>query len=177
MSGYVIVRTSCPDHPEAVLGPRGACPECRKAKKAIYGHQWRASESAQVYFARDDVKQSIAKTQKKYGQSEKGKATRDACYKRWATPENLRKANLWSKYRLTPEMLSDLHASQNYCCAICDVHMDGAVGQQFHIDHDHDTGQVRGLLCQVCNLGLGKLGDTLEGLMKAVRYLEKAAMR
>lgn len=39
------------------------------------------------------------------------------------------------------------------------------------VDHEHDTKRVRGLLCQDCNLGIGKLGDDLEGVARAVAYL------
>ena len=45
-------------------------------------------------------------------------------------------------------------------------------GSAFHVDHCHQTGNIRGLLCFDCNSGIGKLGDNLEGLMRAVRYLE-----
>lgn len=44
-------------------------------------------------------------------------------------------------------------------------------------DHDHDTERFRGWLCDVCNLSIGQLGDTIDGLMNAVRYLEKANAR
>tara|TARA_B100001250_G_scaffold64349_1_gene50760 strand:+ start:2548 stop:2859 length:312 start_codon:yes stop_codon:yes gene_type:complete len=40
------------------------------------------------------------------------------------------------------------------------------------LDHDHDTGKFRGWLCEACNIGIGKLGDNLFGLKKAMRYLE-----
>lgn len=40
------------------------------------------------------------------------------------------------------------------------------------VDHDHDTGLVRGLLCDNCNKGLGLIGDDLESAMKAVNYLK-----
>jgi hypothetical protein len=43
--------------------------------------------------------------------------------------------------------------------------------QKFHLDHDHNTGKFRGWLCVNCNLAIGKLGDTLEGVMNAVKYL------
>jgi hypothetical protein len=42
------------------------------------------------------------------------------------------------------------------------------------VDHDHTTGKFRGWLCKRCNLGIGKLGDNLEGLKKAVKYLESS---
>jgi hypothetical protein len=42
------------------------------------------------------------------------------------------------------------------------------------VDHDHETGAIRGLLCKHCNSSLGKLGDNLEGLMRAVDYLKNA---
>lgn len=45
-------------------------------------------------------------------------------------------------------------------------------GDNLHVDHDHDTGKVRGLLCSDCNLGLGKLGDNVEGLTRALNYLK-----
>jgi len=41
------------------------------------------------------------------------------------------------------------------------------------LDHDHRTGKFRGYLCLNCNLGLGKLGDNLESLKRAVAYLKK----
>jgi hypothetical protein len=41
-------------------------------------------------------------------------------------------------------------------------------------DHDHETGEFRGWLCNDCNASIGKLGDNLEGLMKAVAYLKRA---
>ena len=44
-----------------------------------------------------------------------------------------------------------------------------------HNDHDHVTGKFRGWLCVDCNTGIGKLGDTIEGLEAAIKYLKKAA--
>jgi hypothetical protein len=53
-------------------------------------------------------------------------------------------------------------------CDLC-----GKQADNLHIDHDHSTGQVRGVLCSSCNTGLGKLGDTIEGLQRAITYLER----
>jgi hypothetical protein len=54
-------------------------------------------------------------------------------------------------------------------CAICNVPPSSTV--PLCIDHDHETGQVRGLLCTKCNVGIGVLGDTAEHLRKALAYL------
>jgi len=45
---------------------------------------------------------------------------------------------------------------------------------EFHLDHDHKTGKFRGWLCGACNKAIGQLGDNIEGLMKAVQYLERS---
>lgn len=47
-----------------------------------------------------------------------------------------------------------------------------STGKAPAIDHDHDTGAFRGWLCLYCNLGIGQLGDSVEGLERALRYLK-----
>lgn len=57
-------------------------------------------------------------------------------------------------------------------CACCGIHQN-ELTMNLAVDHDHDTGLIRGLLCGKCNTGIGILGDNIEGLMKALNYLEK----
>ena len=76
------------------------------------------------------------------------------------------------KYGLTDEdyisMLSVLSG-----CAICGKIPDGEFNQtsRLHIDHDHDTGRVRGLLCHGCNIGMGHFKDNAKLLLAAANYL------
>ena len=72
------------------------------------------------------------------------------------------------KYGLTPADYNDLLARQSGVCGICGKPPNGkALG----VDHCHESGRVRGLLCNDCNIGIGKLGDTAEGVQRALRYL------
>lgn len=61
---------------------------------------------------------------------------------------------------------------QDARCACCHTDRPGGRGR-FHLDHCHQTGAVRGLLCFDCNVGIGKLGDSVEGLQRAISYLER----
>ncbi len=53
-------------------------------------------------------------------------------------------------------------------CEIC-----GVVPRRLVLDHDHETGEFRGFLCDGCNTGLGKLGDDEAGLLRALDYLQR----
>ena len=57
-------------------------------------------------------------------------------------------------------------------CGICGV-TENLNRNRWCVDHDHSTGKVRGLLCVKCNTGIGNLGDTLEAVEKAVKYLKE----
>lgn len=69
------------------------------------------------------------------------------------------------KYGITTSTYNQLMAKQNGVCACC------LKAPAIAIDHDHETGQVRGVLCTRCNTGIGQLGDTLEGVIRAAQYL------
>lgn len=71
---------------------------------------------------------------------------------------------------ITPEKLSDLYAQHNHCCDICSV-PESECTKGLALDHDHQTGEFRGFICNNCNRGLGLLGDNLESIEKVVKYL------
>lgn len=73
------------------------------------------------------------------------------------------------KYGVTKEFLVDLHKKQNGRCAICGEIPKTERG--LHVDHCHETGAVRGLLCHGCNTGLGAFKDSSELFIKAISYL------
>lgn len=80
-----------------------------------------------------------------------------------------RKAQL-RRYGLTIEDFNERLQQQAGKCAICNTTKPGRF-DVFQVDHNHETGKVRGLLCASCNKGLGHFKDSVQLLIKAVRYL------
>lgn len=76
-------------------------------------------------------------------------------------------------YGLTQADWDNLLRSQGNRCAICRAEEPGLRGESWHIDHDHVTGKVRGVLCGRCNLGIGQLQDDPAILFAAARYVAK----
>jgi hypothetical protein len=77
--------------------------------------------------------------------------------------------NALNKYGMTAEDFRKLKKLQRNRCRICKKKFGGKV--MMHIDHDHKTGKVRGLLCRHCNIGLGMFFDRPELLRVAADYL------
>ena len=75
------------------------------------------------------------------------------------------------RYGITIEQFNETLARQDGCCAICGT--DDPGWGKWHVDHCHETGIVRGLLCHPCNTGMGMLRDSKSLLRKAIAYLEE----
>jgi len=86
--------------------------------------------------------------------------------------ESNRKKLLKREYDITTEDYCNLLIQQEYRCKICSKHNDELKFNLF-VDHDHKTGLVRGLLCPICNTGLGMFKDNPEIIIKAYEYLVK----
>ncbi len=74
-----------------------------------------------------------------------------------------------TRYGITAIEVENLKVRQRGLCAICADEL--GPGRETHVDHDHETGEVRGLLCANCNKGLGSFRDNREHLLKAIFYL------
>lgn len=77
-------------------------------------------------------------------------------------------------YNLTLEEYNSMYEQQDGLCAICGK-PDEVNGRRLAVDHDHDTEEVRALLCGNCNRGLGNFKDDYVLLSKAAQYLNKYA--
>lgn len=85
--------------------------------------------------------------------------------------EALRKRaqKLRSKYGIELEDYDRMYDAQVGLCKICKEHLD-----KLNVDHCHNTGKIRGLLCFQCNSGLGQFRDNINYLKEAIKYLEES---
>jgi hypothetical protein len=80
-------------------------------------------------------------------------------------PEAVREKYLKRKYNITLAKYTEIFVEQEGRCWICQNKKDLVV------DHDHATGEVRGLLCSLCNTSLGGFKDEISSLQRAILYL------
>jgi len=79
--------------------------------------------------------------------------------------------DLQSTYGIDLATYNQMLVNQCYSCKICSKHQT-ELKRAMCVDHDHETGKVRGLLCDTCNRSLGLLKDSVDTLMRAVYYLQ-----
>jgi hypothetical protein len=81
-------------------------------------------------------------------------------------PTAIRHCNLKKFYGITIEIYNEMYKRQQGKCAIC-----GRSYKSLCVDHNHNTGVIRGLLCYQCNLMLGNSKDCIDILSSAIIYL------
>lgn len=98
--------------------------------------------------------------------------TRNTCKDcRRHTPEYNRNWKYKKKYGITLDEYNEILEAQGGKCYICKTTEPGGAGYSFTVDHNHETKEVRGLLCCNCNRGLGYFRDNPATLLAAAQYL------
>lgn len=95
-------------------------------------------------------------------------------YKRKEVQEKIRNRKLQREFGITLEEYKLLHQKQHGLCAICckpEIVKQGSKIRDLAVDHNHETGQVRGLLCNKCNIGIGVFLEDILLFEKAKDYL------
>lgn len=132
-----------------------------KAKQAAWNARYRLNPE-------NRKKEAIRKSSPEY--KEKAFSHRSSEYAKAKRLSYRRKLS----YGITQEAYDALLAQQNGVCAICGnpetVIIRGTLCP-LSVDHDHDTGKIRGLLCSTCNAALGLFKDNIENLSNAIDYL------
>jgi len=97
---------------------------------------------------------------------------------RASRPNWWRKYGIFNKFNLTLDQYDDILLKQNSVCAICKnpetaKRKNSNEVKYLAVDHCHKTGKIRGLLCSLCNTGIGKLKDDIKILENAIEYLKQ----
>ena len=139
------------------------CSVCRQAQPLEHFHNRKTSKDGKGY----RCKPCDHKARKKWAEKNPERQKR-----------SVRNKNIKNKYGLTEEQYNDLLIRQGLGCAICGVttNCSGWNSQRtgyLAVDHCHETGKVRGLLCNQCNRAIGMLNDDPKLIKKAADYLEQ----
>jgi hypothetical protein len=140
------------DFPKWLLG--NTCHECTKENKRAYyrakPEHYRALTSAYAKANPDKLKAYNARTKE---------------YRRWRVIEK--------KYGINQKDFDAMFDAQGKCCALCKTPEPNAGRFGWQIDHCHDSGKVRGILCHNCNVGLGNLRHNPRLMRTAAEYIER----
>lgn len=117
-------------------------------------------------------KSNYKKRKPKYKTEKERIAARRKSSNNWKINNKRHNKGLYLKfmYGITIDEYETLLKKQECKCNICQINM-SEFTKALHVDHDHTTGKVRGLLCENCNRGLGMFKDNIEFLLAAIIYL------
>jgi hypothetical protein len=134
-------------------GHRPECKACTSARRKLWYKANREREIERVREWQDAHREQYLRMQAEY---------------RASNARNYRSEHLKRKFGLTLDEYEELLRWQGGGCAICGRMADKV---SLHVDHDHETGKIRGLLCFRCNGGLGQFKEKPERLVRAADYL------
>jgi hypothetical protein len=140
-----------------------------KRKQADWMRDWRSENSERVAAYQKQWREKNAEKVSEYGKEYMPKYLA-----REEVQHASRCRHLWSNYKMTIAEFNTLWEHQSGKCAICSIGLlpRGRSSNSVAVDHNHDTGAVRGLLCQLCNRGVGAFKDDPTILKSAAEYLQ-----
>lgn len=150
----------------------GLCEECKSCTKIRHKLYYESNKEThkrtkKVYY--ETNKDKILEKSRAYYHANKSECSRRAKEWRLKNPDSIKRARL-KRYGITLEQYTDLVLKQEGLCKIC------GENKPLDIDHNHETGLIRGLLCGCCNKGIGQLKDNIELLENAIKYLKESVL-
>lgn len=150
-----------------------------KRNQKEYMKQYRAKNKEKIRQGQKDYREKnrekVAQMKKKYAEENKEKLSSyySEYYQEHKDKKKAydRRYSIKSKYGVELDWYDEQLKRQNGRCAVCGMTEPGTASGYFCVDHNHATGQVRALLCGLCNLGLGHFMDSIPRLERAIGYL------
>lgn len=147
------------------------CTKCYNCKYTTEFYQNRKHSDNLSSWCKSCINESAKNRHKTPRGKEIMKKARDKYYHYGNGRNKQREINLFVRYGIRPETHERFLERQEGKCPIC---LQLIIGFG-HIDHNHKTGEVRGVLCGKCNRALGFLGDSPDRLERALIYLRRPA--
>lgn len=166
-------------------GKSNRCKFCTSYKRALYIAEKLYSEdpeSYEIYMNRAYRRLGFKRSKEETHKSHSNRINRRRELKRLKEEDpktyqtqiaRVKKNYAYKKYDLTLEQVEQQGELQGWRCRICG----NDIFDRHFVDHDHQTGQFRGLLCPQCNFGLGHFRDSIYLLEKAIEYLNECEVR
>ena len=152
-------------HPDRLMHARGLCGPCYQRLMAS-GNAPKIKRAENYACGHKDLKHEARGMCK-------------ACYTAWYRKQKgsedvraRRDYRLKKDYGVSADDVDALFYLQAKRCKLCRKEIESAV--KAHVDHCHETGRIRGLLCFTCNKALGMLGDNEDGLLLALGYVKSS---
>lgn len=152
------------------------CPKCKQQKETEgFGKDKSTSDGLRCWC-------KVCNNKKSSDYQKKNRAYITKYQKEWSkqNPDKVRKYHVKGIYKLGWDTYNSMYFEQAGKCKLCDTEIqpsnDGLSNARVRtgaIDHCHETGRVRGILCHNCNKGLGHFKDSTELLARAINYLEE----
>jgi hypothetical protein len=149
---------------EKVLAEQKMYREKNKDRIAQYEREWRKKNAEKIAKKKSDWYFNNKDVRKEYLDKNK---------ERFKEVRQIHNKKLKFKgYNITEEQYLEMFNNQNGCCVICGTPQN-ELKCALHIDHNHETGKIRGLLCMKCNRGIGYFNDNIEKMKNAIDYIIK----
>jgi|SRR6185369_3578997 len=129
------------------------CSSCKQEKELVHFYSKRLTQY------QSECKECTRVRRSKWWKSESG---------RLSTANTKLKA----RFGITLDEYLSILKQQNYKCLICGI-SHSYMGHRLAVDHNHNTGKIRGLLCKGCNMGIGNFKENTSNLLKAVDYIKE----
>ena len=157
--------------PSVLLVKMKTCTKCNEEKELLEFYEKRGSKDGRSRECKTCLNGRSKEYQKSHPEMHR------TCDNRWKSEnkDKIREAG-WKSYGIdmTVELYNDLFEKQKGRCAICGTHQVD-LGRALSVDHNHETGEINGLLCSRCNNGLGCFRDDVKIMKLAIVYLERHA--
>lgn len=147
------------------------CSQCQQVKPLVDFNKDKKGRGGYGYSCKPCA---AARAKRNYHEN---KEERKDSHRRYAQRPEVKAASrdrmLRRKYGVTAKQYDRLLSKQGGVCAICKQDRRDTRQREMPVDHDHDSGKVRGILCDHCNRVIGLFGDSPDVIARAIKYLKE----